>query len=201
MADFLLIQTQTGWGKVLETFAGWCQPQAGWQTLDIGCGPGLLPALLARRGCLAYGIDLDAAMLRPHRLHGPLVQADALRLPFPEGWFHLVTASNLLFTLPDPKAALVEMRRLLQPTGQVALLNPSERLNMAAALSISERRGLQGVARDSLINWARIAEAGRRWHEDELSELFTSAGMKLTEAALMVGPGFARFTRGIRLQQ
>jgi 2-polyprenyl-3-methyl-5-hydroxy-6-metoxy-1,4-benzoquinol methylase len=52
-------------GQVLAGFAAWCQPQPGWLALDIGCRPGLLPALLAQRGCRAYGADLDGALSSP----------------------------------------------------------------------------------------------------------------------------------------
>ena len=81
-AFFMEIQTQTGWGHVLQGFAAWCRPQPGWLTLDVGCGPGLLPALLARRGCRAFGVDMDKASLA-QCLYAALAQADAEWLPFP----------------------------------------------------------------------------------------------------------------------
>jgi len=156
------LQTNTGWKRTLEAFAAWCAPQPGSLVLDIGCGPGLLPALLARAGCRAYGADLDGRMLRTPRLHPDLVQADILRLPFPGGVFHLLTASNLLFLLPDPEAALGEMGRLLRPGGQVCVLNPSEHMSVAAAAELAEQRDLKDLARDSLLNWAALAEKHAR---------------------------------------
>lgn len=195
--SFLEIQTQTGWGRALQGFAAWCQPEPGWLTLDVGCGPGLLPALLAAHGCQALGVDLDAASLA-HRLHPALAQAQADHLPFPDGFFNLVTASNLLFFLPNPGQTLCEMARLLRADGWVALLNPSERMSIAAATALAQQRGLTGLDRDSLINWAALAEAHRRWGETELSELFAAAGLVVQETALRLGPGLARFVRGTR---
>ena len=192
----LEIQTQTGWGQVLAGFAAWCQPQPGWLALDVGCGPGLLPALLAQRGCRAYGADLDGEALAASRLHASLLQADALLLPFTGGVFDLVTASNLLFLLPEPAAALREMRRLLKPGGQIAVLNPSEQMSVAAAAALAQRRGLQGAARQSLLDWAARAEAHRRWGEEALGELFAAAGLKLVRSELRVGAGLARLGSG-----
>jgi SAM-dependent methyltransferase len=195
--SFLAIQTQTGWGRALQGFADWCRPQPGWLTLDVGCGPGLLPALLAERGCQAFGVDLERAPLA-QRLHPPLVQAGADCLPFPAGFFHLVTASNLLFFLPEPVTVLREMRRLARPGGWVALLNPSERMSVPLAMEFVDQRGLVGLDRLSLIDWAARAEAHHRWDEDGLAALFAAAGLSLQESALKFGPGLARLARGRR---
>ena len=196
--SLLAIQTQTGWGRALQGFADWCRPQAGWLTLDVGCGPGLLPALFAERGCQAFGIDLDKDSLE-QRLYTPLAQAEANRLPFPAGSFHLVTASNLLFFHPQPGMALREMRRLVRLDGWVALLNPSERMSVSVATDFADQRGLAGLDRDSLIGWAARAEAHQRWDEAGLVALFASAGLSLQESALKFGPGLARLVRGRRI--
>jgi SAM-dependent methyltransferase len=195
--SFLAIQTQTGWARALQGFADWCRPQAGWLTLDVGCGPGLLPALLAERGCRAFGVDLDEASLA-QRLYAPLAQAGAERLPFPAALFHLVTASNLLFFLPEPARALREMRRVVRVDGWVALLNPSERMSVAVATEFADQRGLVGLDRSSLLDWAARAQAHCRWDEAGLAVLFAQAGLSLQESALKFGPGLARLARGRR---
>lgn len=192
--DFYSIQTQTGWQRALESFADWCNPSSGCLALDVGSGPGLFPEILRRRGCRAWGVDLDEVLLRQNHL----VQADACLLPFPAATFHLVTASNLLFFLSEPGAALSEMARLALPGGQVCLLNPSELLSMESAASLVKQRNLQGIARRSLLEWARRAETHQRWSEGELADLYTSAGLLLMETVLKIGPGLARFARGIK---
>jgi len=192
--SFFEIQTQTAWGRTLAGFAAWCAPQPGWRALDVGCGPGLLPVLLAQRGCRAYGVDLDFASLAAS-LHPALAQAAAERLPFPAAAFDLLTASNLLFLLPNPAAALAEMARLLHPDGQAALLNPSEHMSLAAAAALADERRLTGLERASLLNWAARAEAHARWDEPALQALCQRAGLRLVESALKIGPGLARWTR------
>ena len=198
MADFFSIQIQTGWQRALESFADWCDPPSGCLALDVGSGPGLFSHLLRQRGCSAWGVDLDEEFLRQNYLSQPLIQADARFLPFPAGTFHLVTASNLLFFLPEPVVTLREMARLALPGGQVCLLNPSEHLSLDNVASLVKQRNLQGITRLSLLNWAQRAESHMRWSEAELDELYTSAGLLLIETTLKVGPGLARFTRGIK---
>jgi SAM-dependent methyltransferase len=194
--DFYQIQTATGWGRTLASFAKWCRPKTGWLSLDVGCGPGYLPALLTSYGCQAFGVDIDLQSFQAGRLHPFLVVGDAHNLPFPIRSFHLVTASNLLFLLEDPLWALNEFRRLLLPGGQVALLNPSEYLDVKAAEELAEKKFLSGLDRQSLINWAERAERFWRWNEEDLRELYTRAGMEFLESTLKVGSGLSRFARG-----
>jgi SAM-dependent methyltransferase len=197
-AYFTALQTETGWGRTLDSFATWCRPQAGWRTLDVGCGPGLLPALFAGRGCLALGVDLEAAMFAPRPLHPLVVQSDALCLPFPAATFHLATAVNLLFMLPDPVQAAAELARVVRTGGRVAVLNPSEHMSVVAAHTLADQHGLQGLARETLLNWASRAENHARWDERALHSLFSTCSLRLVESALRVGPGLARAAVAIK---
>lgn len=106
-----------------------------------------------------------------------------------------MTASNLLFLLESPLLALQELRRVLRSEGQLCLLNPSEQMSREAALALAEQRGLSGLERDSLLEWARRAEAGSRWDESGLRRLLREAGLVLVESALRIGPGLARLSR------
>ena len=124
--------------------------------------------------------------------------ADISLPPFPGQTFDLITASNLLFLLPDPQVALQQASSLLRPGGQIVMLNPSEHLTVAAAEQLAEARSLSGLARTTLLNWATRAEANFHWTEAETAELFASAGLELTETDTTMGPGFARFARGVR---
>ena len=38
---FLELQTQTGWGAMLRSFATWLDPKPASLILDVGCGPGV----------------------------------------------------------------------------------------------------------------------------------------------------------------
>jgi SAM-dependent methyltransferase len=193
-SNFLDVQTKTAWGRTLAEFASFCDPKPATVILDIGCGPGLLPALFTRRGCKSFGADYDYELLASH-LVAPLVQTDAFKLPFQSSTFDLVTATNLLFLLDEPLLALQEWACILSPDGELCLLNPSENLRVDAAARLANERGLVGTARASLLNWAQNAEKHFRWTEAETRELLSRAGFRLEESVLRVGPGFARFVR------
>jgi ubiquinone/menaquinone biosynthesis C-methylase UbiE len=196
-AYFQELQTQTGWGRTLSGFAAWCSPKPGWSTLDVGCGPGLLPVIFSKFGCRAIGVDLDLEMFRPSPLHPNVVVADVFDLPFKSQSFDLITASNLVFMLSEPMKALVEIKKLVCPAGRVAMLNPSEHLNEQAASIFIKEKGLDGLARDTLLNWARRAAENYHWTEDETHTLYRDAGLKYMGSIVKVGPGFGRFSWGI----
>lgn len=196
-ADYFLdVQTQTGWGRTLYGFAKWCDPKPGTKVLDVGCGPGLLPAIFSRFGCQAVGVDIDVEMFKPAPLHPTMVIADAMRLPFTPQSFDLISATNLLFLIPQPVTVLIEMKRLLCARGKLALLNPSEHLNTQSAIAFAREEGLVGLAKKTLFNWARRAEENHRWTEGETRELFAEAGLTCMECVVKVGPGFGRYAWG-----
>lgn len=94
------------------------------RVLDVGCGTGWLAAGLRRAGpATVVGLDLSAGMLARARAAGagPLLQADAGRLPFRDGAFDVVAARGVLHHLPDVARALSEWRRALRPGGAVVL--------------------------------------------------------------------------------
>lgn len=189
---FRAIQTQTGWGAVLQSFAAWIDPQPGWVCLDVGCGPGLLPKHLAQAGLAATGIDRDYRQFLPRPLHPRAVCGDALQLPFKQHSFNLVSAVNVLFLLPDAAPALSEIRRVLRPDGRLGMLNPSEQMSLAAVEHLITARGLDGLAAASLRTWARNAEAGQRWDESAIQRQLAHAGFRVERQTLRVGPGLAR---------
>jgi len=136
-------------------------------------------------------------MFRPSALHLPVVVANAYDLPFESHTFDLITASNLIFLLSNPIQALKKMKELLCGGGRIAMLNPSDYLNEQTALLFANEKGLEGVARDTLLNWARRATEYHQWTEEETFALYSDAGMKCMGSILKVGPGFGRFSWGI----
>lgn len=98
------------------------------RVLEIGAGTGLnLPYY--RHADSIVLTDPDPAMLaraRPRiaRAACPLdsVTADATALPFGSGTFDTVVATLAFCTIPDPAAALREVRRVLVPGGRLRLL-------------------------------------------------------------------------------
>lgn len=99
--------------------------------LDVGCGTGLLAARIRRerRSTSVVGLDFSAGMLEHARARGgalPLVRGDGGRLPFRDGVFDAIVATESFHWFPDPDGALAEFRRVLRPSGRLllALVNP-----------------------------------------------------------------------------
>lgn len=59
----------------------------------------------------------------PHNPHAD-VAADLTGLPFPDGHFDVVLSSHVLEHIPDDRAALREIARVLKPSGWAVLLFP-----------------------------------------------------------------------------
>src|SRR4051794_10621900 len=82
--------------------------------LDIACGTGDLCRDLAAAGYRPLGADLSAGMLSNARTDAPLVQADALRLPLPDGSVDGVTCGFALRNFVDLRAFFDEIGRVLR---------------------------------------------------------------------------------------
>ncbi|WP_197016176.1 class I SAM-dependent methyltransferase [Actinomadura viridis] len=112
----------------------------GERVLDMGCGAGRHAFELYRRGARVVAFDLDAdelagveKMFGAMRLEGEVpekataetVRGDALELPFPDGHFDKIVASEVLEHIPDDMRAMRELLRVLKPGGRLAVTVPS----------------------------------------------------------------------------
>jgi demethylmenaquinone methyltransferase / 2-methoxy-6-polyprenyl-1,4-benzoquinol methylase len=107
------------------------RPRGAARVLDLCCGSGDLCFLAEELGAGSItGADFTLPMLavaRTRRIASArksrFVQADALRLPFPDRVFDIITISYGLRNIADLDAALREMRRLLAPGGRAVILD------------------------------------------------------------------------------
>jgi demethylmenaquinone methyltransferase / 2-methoxy-6-polyprenyl-1,4-benzoquinol methylase len=117
--------------------------KAGARWLDLCCGTGdmcFLAEAAGGEGTRVVGADFTLPMLAVarHRKHAErksseFLQADALRLPFPDATFHAITVGYGLRNIADPQTALVEMRRMLAPGGRAVVLDFGKPENPVAA--------------------------------------------------------------------
>lgn len=100
--------------------------------LDFGCGPGhdlvgfgtySQPARLVGADVSASSLAEARQRLALHGINGELIElAPRAALPFGDGTFDHVHSSGVLHHLPDPEAALRELRRVLRPTGTASVM-------------------------------------------------------------------------------
>jgi demethylmenaquinone methyltransferase/2-methoxy-6-polyprenyl-1,4-benzoquinol methylase len=102
--------------------------------LDVACGTGDLSlALFDMTGARVVGTDFCRPMLElaasktANRI--PLIEGDALNLPFRDGSFEVVTIAFGLRNLASVEGGLAELRRVLKPGGWVAVLEFSKPAN------------------------------------------------------------------------
>jgi SAM-dependent methyltransferase len=114
--------------------------RAGDRLLDLGCGFGRHAYQAARLGAQVVALDAGADEVRnvldtfgAMAVAGELdadaarlgaVRGDALRLPFADGSFDRVIASEVLEHIPDDEAAMAELARVLRAGGSMAVTVP-----------------------------------------------------------------------------
>ena len=105
------------------------------RVLDLCCGTGDMTFALRQRAASGtaqiLGADFSHAMLQLAAVKGRgttlrWIEADALQLPFPDGHFNLITSAFGFRNLADYDAGLLEIARVLAPSGEVGILDFGE---------------------------------------------------------------------------
>jgi len=125
-------------------------PDGAPRVLDVGCGTGFLLERLAARGFAGVGVDLspESVAIARRRLE-ELGAADRLTAEVgsayapPAGPFHLITLTDVLEHLEDPRACLRALRAQLAPGGLLVVSTPN-------------RRSLSGLRRAVAERWPRL---------------------------------------------
>ena len=95
----------------------------GAQVLDLASGTGDLCIDLGRAGHRPISVDFSFGMLAADRSGSPRVQADILRMPFPDSSVDGVTCGFALRNLVDLPSFFEEVARVVRPGGRIALLD------------------------------------------------------------------------------
>lgn len=154
--------------------------------LDIGCGPGRVPATLAAAGTVALGIDPSPVAAGEARQRGAPVLERSVFAPLPgEGrWATALLLDGNIGIGGDPLALLVRIAALLAPTGELLAEVEGPGIGVerfAARVEHGERIG-------PWFPWARVGVDG-------FADLAAAAGLAATGVTVVGGRWFARATR------
>ena len=157
----------------------------GMRILDLAAGTGASTAPFAAAGADTVACDFSTGMLTEgHRRHPELtfVAGDALRLPFRDGAFDVVTISFGLRNVADVDAALGELARVTRPGGRLVILEtatPPARV-LRAANGVYTSHVMPRLARlvsSDPSSYSYLAESAADWlRQPELAAAVRGAG-------------------------
>lgn len=104
-----------------------CVPPDAATALDVGCGDGFLAARLSQRIPRVVAVDIDQPVLERAIQRFPSApvewrHGDILAMTDELGHFDAVVSNATLHHLPDTRAALACLRRLVRPGGALAVV-------------------------------------------------------------------------------
>lgn len=180
-------------------------PKPEMRALDVGCGPGALIIEVAKRVKNAVGVDYDPEMIAhaERNAHAAGVSniefsvARAQRLPFEDETFDLVTATSVLYLLPEPKVGLREMKRVLRPGGIAADMDPSTQMTHERIDKFAREHELSEFEWDALHGWLSAAQYNHRFSPDSIRQLYEGAGLEVLEIKEYMD-GMVIFCKGIK---
>ena len=111
--------------RTLERMIGRIDP--GTRLLDVGCGLNeLLNQFRRLRGCDGVGVELNSKVVSYVREKRglPIVEGTLKDARFPDASFDLTTMMQYLEHEPEPRAVLLEARRVTRPGGHLAIEIP-----------------------------------------------------------------------------
>jgi SAM-dependent methyltransferase len=184
--------------RLAEPLLDFAEFPADGDLLDVGCGTGSLALAMARRwpGRRVVGIDLAEPYIAYARARvagpNPIFEVgNACALPYRDGSFAGAVAQLVLNFVPDPLAALHDMRRVTRRGGVLVgavwdfrggLIFPRLFWDTAAGIDPAA-----GAARDRLF-------AGALALPDGLTDLFSAAGLaRIERASLTIRMDYADF--------
>jgi 2-polyprenyl-3-methyl-5-hydroxy-6-metoxy-1,4-benzoquinol methylase len=101
--------------------------QPGWRVLEIGCSAGYYSKRLVTRGARVVGMDLNTPLVAEAAANyreAFFCAGEAGGLPFASSSFDAVVMLEVIEHVPNERAALEEIRRVLRPGGLLFLSTP-----------------------------------------------------------------------------
>ncbi len=120
-----------GHAHALDLMIGMAEPTGDDTVLDIACGPGLVACAFAEKAGQVTGIDLTPAMIERARelqqekglTNLRWLVDDVTTLAFADSSFSIVLTRYSFHHFLDPRAVLVEMKRVCQTGGTIMVVD------------------------------------------------------------------------------
>jgi SAM-dependent methyltransferase len=167
--------------------------------IEVGCGGGAMLSEALKSGCRAAAIDHSPDMVQlacevnhdaiaEGRLE--ILQASADHLPFPDATFTCAAMTGVLGFLPDPVAALREMKRVLVEGGRIVVLGSDPALRGTPAAPEPMASHLRFYEDDELLQLAEEAGFAKvNVVRRDLEPFARQVGVPEEHLALFAGPG------------
>ena len=168
MNRVMTLGRESSWRRAVEEAVA---AHPGLRILDLAAGTGASTAPFAKAGADTIACDFSAGMLAEGRRRHPdltFVAGDALRLPFDDGAFDVVTVSFGLRNVSSVEGALAELARVARLGGRLVVLEtatPPARLMRTANRFYSGRilPRLARVLSSNPASYSYLAESAAEW--------------------------------------
>ncbi|MBN1907397.1 MAG: class I SAM-dependent methyltransferase [Deltaproteobacteria bacterium] len=165
------------------------------KVLELGCGNGTYSEALARYAQVLHITDLSHQMVsfcqsRHKNLKNVVVERqDCFNLSYAAGKFNAVVMVNLLHIIPNPEAALIEARRVLQPEGTIVVVSFT-----SSGMSFFSKLGMMYRYFRA---YGKPPAGSRVLDVDSISQMLKCTGFSVVSANLMGTGAKAVFARAI----
>lgn len=182
--------------RLAPRFLSWLGVSEGRHWLDVGCGTGALCAAILEHCAPASvaGVEPSEGFLASAKQNlagrAALHQGAAASIPLADGSVEVVVSGLVLNFVPDPRAALTEMQRVVAGGGCIAAYV----WDYAGKMELMRHFWDAAAELDPA---AAALDEGKRFplcHPEALLELFASAGLSATEVTpIEIPTRFASF--------
>lgn len=160
--------------------------------LEAGCGFGHWVFWMAKHNFQVTGVDIAEKTIETAKLYAKnkkisnckFVVADIRKLPLEDNSFDMIFSFGVIEHFKNPKPLMLELKRVLKPGGKIFLSVPN----------IYSMHSLTRPMAKLLGRWNLGYESS--YNQDQLKNLFTDNGFKVTQCGIMPGGEF--FGSGVR---